>query len=292
MSLTAQLDICLQRVYDLKNASYLNEDGKNKFICWVDDNGYDTEALHEEFQQHYDEAAICDFDDDFPTDKTGDDRLKEIFTILKISYTDPIAFFEDEIVYQQTILFDGYIRIKIMKYCLNIPQDIVNLCKIFYKTDNLWLYGFNLRRISGKCRQSKDVFDTRPNYLQRLEQKMVTTTSTPCKIDDYCGIYMNTSEDDTLLIDLPIINMDQDFNPFEQFEFCPSRELLFKAFYVKTVMLMIQKMANNEKEKQEPLLKVNEDDNQTCFACFDYVEMDKWDEICYIQAPTDEEFIF
>ena len=186
-SITERINICLDRYYDLKNASYINQDGDTHFNSWFDENGYDSIAVEEEFEQHYEEAAIVDFDDDFPTDKTGVDRLKEIFEILYTCYKDPIAFFKDQIIYQQTMLFDGYIRIEIVNYFKNhhnkhIPQDIANLCKIFYDPDTLWLYGCDeiydtsqLRYISQKCRQLKYLFmEHNENDLQWLEKRIMT----------------------------------------------------------------------------------------------------------------------
>ena len=90
---TEQIDRGLKRYYGHKNTKYENEEGTSKFIAWVDENGYDSEAIKEEFQQLPDEAAIVDFDEEFPTDKTGDDRLEEIFKILTACFKDPTAFF-------------------------------------------------------------------------------------------------------------------------------------------------------------------------------------------------------
>ena len=100
-SITTRIDSCLEKYYDLKNSSYINEDGDTHWISWCDENGYDSEAIKEEFQQQYDEAAIVDFDDDFPTDKTGDDRIEEIFEILYASYAFPSTFLNVSYISQE-----------------------------------------------------------------------------------------------------------------------------------------------------------------------------------------------
>ena len=91
--ITRQIDQGLKRYYGHKNTRYENEYGQTKFMLWVDENGYDSGAIKEEFQQSPDEAAIVDFDEDFPTDKTDEEREIEIFKILNACYKYPSAFF-------------------------------------------------------------------------------------------------------------------------------------------------------------------------------------------------------
>ena len=91
-TITRQIDRGLRRYYAHKNIPYENEQGISKFITWLDENGYDSEVIKEEFKQSPDEAAIVEFDDNFPTDKTGYDKEEEIFQLLKQCYKDPNAF--------------------------------------------------------------------------------------------------------------------------------------------------------------------------------------------------------
>ena len=87
-----RIDNGLRRYYGHKNIPYENEEGIGKFMAWVDENGYNTEAIEEELRIGPDEAAIVDFDDDFPTDNIGDETNKQIFGIIAACYRDPDAF--------------------------------------------------------------------------------------------------------------------------------------------------------------------------------------------------------
>ena len=88
---TAQIDSGLLRYYSNKNVSYTDEDGNGLFMEWCDVNGYDTEGIEEELEQDPSDCALIEFDEDFPTNKFGEERLMEILNVIKHCYENENA---------------------------------------------------------------------------------------------------------------------------------------------------------------------------------------------------------
>eukprot|EP01084_Bolivina_argentea_P314185 544180_1 len=96
MSKVQQIDKALGRYYQTLGAdSYFNEDGIGIFQAWCDDNGFDDDAVNDEFNENPSECSIIDFDENFPlqndtTDETK--RAQQIIKIIQQCYNDPNAF--------------------------------------------------------------------------------------------------------------------------------------------------------------------------------------------------------
>ena len=137
-SIVKRINHCLEQYYNCKHKSYVNDDGVSKFMHWVDENGYDTETVEQDFTMGgYDEACIVDFDDDFPINETGDERLKEIFRILNLFWKHPKECCKImEYFNKQSLLFEGKSKqeIKQIQYDLRIAIGFTdeNIWKPFY----------------------------------------------------------------------------------------------------------------------------------------------------------------
>eukprot|EP01084_Bolivina_argentea_P084419 152672_1 len=85
MSLINKIDQALDEYYkQLKRNDYRNDDGIGKFHQYVEDNGFDSDAIKEEL--HDEESILVDFDKDFPcmkAMKNESEKKKEILSILQ-----------------------------------------------------------------------------------------------------------------------------------------------------------------------------------------------------------------
>ena len=87
-----QMDIGLLLYYLLDgDHSYQNTNsdqwvGMGKFMEWADKNGYDSETIEEDlnYTQMLKMPSIVEFDEHFPTDKTGRDRITEMCKLLSM----------------------------------------------------------------------------------------------------------------------------------------------------------------------------------------------------------------
>ena len=63
MATIAQINTALSRYYQLWNVPY-----SDQFSTFCEDNGFDDEIIHDEFESedNYDENALIEFDQDFP----------------------------------------------------------------------------------------------------------------------------------------------------------------------------------------------------------------------------------
>ena len=87
---TKQLDVGLSNYYSHSSVSY-----DKQFSAWAEDNGYDTDLLTEEFDTNLDDEdipVIIEFDDQFPTNKTGKEKGELIFNVLLHCWNTPNAF--------------------------------------------------------------------------------------------------------------------------------------------------------------------------------------------------------
>eukprot|EP00486_Rosalina_sp_Unknown_P005103 CAMPEP_0201570448 /NCGR_PEP_ID=MMETSP0190_2-20130828/12727_1 /ASSEMBLY_ACC=CAM_ASM_000263 /TAXON_ID=37353 /ORGANISM="Rosalina sp." /LENGTH=564 /DNA_ID=CAMNT_0047994011 /DNA_START=35 /DNA_END=1726 /DNA_ORIENTATION=+ len=91
-SRTQLADEALARYYKQHNRPYLDNDGNGKFQNWVEDNGFDTDGIEEEFNVDADESTLGDVDNDFPCVKGKELSTEDIIAILKRCWTDPNAF--------------------------------------------------------------------------------------------------------------------------------------------------------------------------------------------------------
>ena len=87
-----QIDIGLSRYYAHKSIQYFNNDGIGKFMEWCDDNGYDDDNIAFELQQDPQDFILHEFDDDFPSDNTGIDKVIEICKIIEYCWYFDDAF--------------------------------------------------------------------------------------------------------------------------------------------------------------------------------------------------------
>lgn len=86
MTLISRIDTFLKKMYSECNQPYVNDEGVGRFAEWVEDNGYRTEDVEADLKMtDATKTSLVDFDDNFPTNKTGPDRDKEIFIVLKFA---------------------------------------------------------------------------------------------------------------------------------------------------------------------------------------------------------------
>ena len=76
----------------------MDDDGNGLFMEWCDVNGYNTDGIEDELEQDPEDCALIEFDDDFPTNKSGQNRINEIFNIIKYCYENDDAFLNDAII--------------------------------------------------------------------------------------------------------------------------------------------------------------------------------------------------
>ena len=89
-----QLDNSLRWYYKLQQQPYDDEEGVGKFAEWTEENGYDTDTIAEEFNYPPEETSIVEYDDNFPSNKAGQEKIQHIFNIFKTSYFKPNVFYE------------------------------------------------------------------------------------------------------------------------------------------------------------------------------------------------------
>ena len=82
---TKQVDKGLERYYGHKNTDYLDDEGVGKFAQWCEENGYDTDTIAEEFNYPPEDTSIVEYDDNFPSNKIGQEKIQHIFNIFKTS---------------------------------------------------------------------------------------------------------------------------------------------------------------------------------------------------------------
>lgn len=141
---TQQIDRGLQNYYRHKNTPYVNDQGIGKFAQWAADNGYDTDIIEEEINElNAFRAETVHFDDEFPTDKMGDDRLEEIFDVLEICWKKQDAFkqsanlskyslYKYPNIISDKIKLAAYGYVKQLTFSLNIPDVITQLIIKFF----------------------------------------------------------------------------------------------------------------------------------------------------------------
>ena len=102
---TKQIDQGLENYYNQKGVRYLNDKGIGKFAEWADENGYDSDTIKEDLDMiDPGDSSIIEFDDNFPTDKEGDERLEEIFRVLQICWKTPMAFEHSSDIHLEPIM--------------------------------------------------------------------------------------------------------------------------------------------------------------------------------------------
>eukprot|EP01084_Bolivina_argentea_P264917 448913_1 len=73
------------------NTYYSEPTPEGKFIAYCEENGFELEDIDDELTNDAADCIYCDFDEDFPFDKTikpttEDEKLEEIFRIIKDCY--------------------------------------------------------------------------------------------------------------------------------------------------------------------------------------------------------------
>ena len=168
-----QIDDGLKNYYNHKNTRYLNDDGIGKFIAWAEESGFDADNVEEELNALDPSTCIVDFDDEFPTDKIGDDRNEEIFLILEICWRLKDAFKESADIskydiYKQNVTWNqpellvfGYIK------KLQLSQDIPNVIKeIIIKFVSKFCFNWNHSKYE---KDTYKFYDEDPSLLTRLQ---------------------------------------------------------------------------------------------------------------------------
>ena len=78
-----QIESNLEMYYRQANKSYLDELGLGKFLYFCNKEGYDTESVLDELDNEPNDCALVDFDEDFPSLKTGQEKRNEIYVTME-----------------------------------------------------------------------------------------------------------------------------------------------------------------------------------------------------------------
>eukprot|EP01084_Bolivina_argentea_P193273 331619_1 len=89
-----QIDQALGRYYARYNQHYFDDQSKGLFQAWVEDNGFDTDAIVEELNVGADDCTLVEFDDKtFPFGSNQlENKNQAIYDIIKRCYEDPDAY--------------------------------------------------------------------------------------------------------------------------------------------------------------------------------------------------------
>ena len=91
-------DEALGRYYKQQNVKYLDNDGNGKFIQWVNDNGFDSEGIDEEFEEPPDQTTLVAIDEGgFPSSSGIDLKNEDIIAILRRCWEDPESAYTNEV---------------------------------------------------------------------------------------------------------------------------------------------------------------------------------------------------
>ena len=107
--------------------------------------------MNEDFQTNAEDTSIVEFDEEFPTYKTGMERIEFIFKIMTHCWRTPNAFKDGPEIpsYPHRSKFDlsvlkyvdaktkdlvyGYFRIKLsFKDTPNIPNELIDICVVYF----------------------------------------------------------------------------------------------------------------------------------------------------------------
>eukprot|EP00486_Rosalina_sp_Unknown_P006726 CAMPEP_0201572136 /NCGR_PEP_ID=MMETSP0190_2-20130828/15242_1 /ASSEMBLY_ACC=CAM_ASM_000263 /TAXON_ID=37353 /ORGANISM="Rosalina sp." /LENGTH=552 /DNA_ID=CAMNT_0047997527 /DNA_START=28 /DNA_END=1686 /DNA_ORIENTATION=- len=103
MSSESKIDLAdqaLSRYYKQCNCQYFDDDGHGKFKQWVDDNGFDTDGIEEEFVEQPEESQLIEVDDDFPSARGTTLSKEEMIEVLRKCWTDPATAYTTDITYE------------------------------------------------------------------------------------------------------------------------------------------------------------------------------------------------
>eukprot|EP01084_Bolivina_argentea_P161700 281470_1 len=129
-SVVQQIDRGLKRYYEHQGAPYLNPQGVGKFQEWVEDNGFDSDNIIQEFEQNPKDVSFTEFDANFPINSASatanEDKIETIFKVVFACYKEPAAFFNSPNLPDEDTQMEMAVQQSLLEIEKNVPSHTTN----------------------------------------------------------------------------------------------------------------------------------------------------------------------